>query len=266
MKRFLLCILFPVLVTGQELSVFKTVGKDSITLNLANHLYGPTEITVQPVEELADRIVIVKPNFVLQARDSSRVASIPLHLIPNKDSMRWDHFFSLKAILGDPENAKHNTDYRYALPYPKGKKYKIVQGFNGNFTHNTVKSRYAIDFDLRIGDTICAAREGVVVRTKDHFKEHGGKEFISKANLITILHDDGTLAAYVHLDYKGVLVKPGDYVEKGQPIGISGLTGFTRGPHLHFVVREARDVSVPIYFEGYEKKIIKKGKKYVRKK
>ena len=265
MRRFLFCILLPVLVTGQEMSVFKTVGKDSVVLNLANHLYAPAEVTIQPTEELADSIAVLKPYFVLQARDSTKVVSIPLHLVPNIDSMRWDRYFSLKAMLGDPETAKHNNSYLYALPYPKGKKYKVVQGFNGSFTHNSVKSRYAIDFNLRIGDTICAAREGVVVRIRDHFKEYGGKEFISKANLITVLHDDGTLAAYVHLDYKGVLVKPGDYVEKGQPIGISGLTGFARGPHLHFVVREANDVSVPIYFEGYEKKVLKKGKKYVRK-
>jgi murein DD-endopeptidase MepM/ murein hydrolase activator NlpD len=106
----------------------------------------------------------------------------------------------------------------------------------------------------------------VIVRTVDKFKEHGGKEYIKKANLITIQHKDGTLGSYIHLDYKGVLVKVGDHVERGQLIGYSGLTGFTRGPHLHFVVHKQKSISVPVFFEGYENQILKKRKKYKIKK
>ena len=54
---------------------------------------------------------------------------------------------------------------------------------------------------------------------------------------IAIYHtQSGLYTQYVHLNHKGVLVKLGDYVKKGQPIGISGMTGFTTIEHLHFNV------------------------------
>ena len=105
----------------------------------------------------------------------------------------------------------------------------------------------AIDFEMPIGDTIVAARGGYVAYTVSHFKERGGKDFTDKANKIIIVHDDGTGANYVHLDTNGVLVNVNDYVTAGQPIGISGFTGHTTKPHLHFVVRNLNE-SIPIQF------------------
>jgi len=160
---------------------------------------------------------------------------------------------------------QHNDDYLYSLPFKKGKKFSVTQSFNGKFSHNNDISRYAIDFGLQIGDQVHAAREGIVVKVVENYKEAGGKEYMWKATRIVILHDDGTTASYVHLDYEGVLVEEGDRVEKGQFIGYSGNTGFTRGPHLHFVVRKEKDLAVPIYFEGYEGMVLKRRKKYKRK-
>lgn len=266
MRYFLLLLLISFgYSNAQELTAYKEFSKDSVHIGIVNLMYAPVEVSVYPHKDFQDSIHIY-PNFLLRARDSTFAASIPLRHIPDTSKIRWKRFFNIKAMLGDSKNAKHDSDYKYLLPFKKGKSYKVVQGFNGKFTHNSFKSKFAIDFNLEIGDTIFAAREGIIVRVRDHFKEYGGRDFIDKANLITILHQDGTLAAYVHLDYKGVLVEPGDFVQRGQAIGLSGLTGFTRGPHLHFVVREGNDKSVPIYFDGYGKKFLKSGKRYVRKK
>ncbi|WP_340202688.1 M23 family metallopeptidase [Ascidiimonas sp. W6] len=266
MKHFFLALLLPFcVVKAQELSAYKEFTKDSARIGIINLTYGPVEVSVFPHVYFQDSIHI-HPKFLINARDSMWLASIPLKHIKDTSKIQLKRFFNIKAMLGDSKTAKHDSTYSYSLPYSKDKPYKVVQGFNGKFTHNSIKSKYAIDFNLAVGDTIYAAREGIIVRIRDKFKVHGGRDFIDKANLITILHEDGTLAAYVHLDYQGVLVKPGDFVHRGQPIGISGLTGFTRGPHLHFVVREGNDKSVPVFFEGYEKKYLKSGKKYVRKK
>jgi murein DD-endopeptidase MepM/ murein hydrolase activator NlpD len=89
---------------------------------------------------------------------------------------------------------------------------------------------------------VYAARDGTVVKVIDWFSKQGEEELINAANKIIIAHSDGTLASYVHLDYKGSFVKEGEFVERGEKIGISGLTGYTRGPHLHFVVRKERDI------------------------
>ncbi|NNF32915.1 MAG: M23 family metallopeptidase [Saprospiraceae bacterium] len=136
-----------------------------------------------------------------------------------------------------------------------------MQPWNGKLSHFTRESKYALDFDMPEGDTICAARGGIVIRTIDHFTENGGKELKDKANQVVVLHDDGTMAFYVHLLHRGVLVEAGDTIRKGQIIGLSGNTGYSTKPHLHFVVREAPDKSVPMYFKGYQGRILKKGRK-----
>jgi hypothetical protein len=165
-------------------------------------------------------------------------------------------------FFGHPDLSSPDTTYLYRLPFRKGKKYELSQGWNGKSSHRNESSRYALDFQLNVGEAVFAAREGVVVRAIDWFTKRGGPELRNAANRIVILHDDGTIASYVHLDYRGVLVREGERVSKGQKIGISGLTGFTRGPHLHFVVRKERDIAIPVYFEGYAGKRLKQGKRY----
>jgi murein DD-endopeptidase MepM/ murein hydrolase activator NlpD len=65
-----------------------------------------------------------------------------------------------------------------------------------------------------------------------------------RANYVRILHNDGTMALYAHLKTDGVLVRAGQPVRKGDTIGLSGNTGFSAGPHLHFVVQVNRGMSL----------------------
>lgn len=129
---------------------------------------------------------------------------------------------------------KDDTSFIYALPFPAGKKYKVIQGYFSRFTH---KERAALDFNTRRGDTICAVREGVVVRVKEDGKRGGlKKKYRRDGNNIVIQHADGTRAGYWHLQYNGAIVQAGDTVQQGQPIGLSGKTGYALVPHLHFLV------------------------------
>jgi murein DD-endopeptidase MepM/ murein hydrolase activator NlpD len=79
--------------------------------------------------------------------------------------------------------------------------------------------------------------------------------YIDKANTVAIVHDDGTVAEYAHLSPGPDSVKPGQRVAAGELLGYSGNTGYSSGPHLHFIVSrptvadgKVTRVSVPIQF------------------
>ena len=79
---------------------------------------------------------------------------------------------------------------------------------------------------------------------------------MSLANVVRILHDDGTYAIYAHLNWNSIRVRPGDRVSRGQYIADSGNTGFSSGPHLHFAVQRnvgMRIESVPVSFAGMQR-------------
>lgn len=129
---------------------------------------------------------------------------------------------------------KDDTSYVYALPFEPGKKYRLVQGYFGPFSH---KERAALDFKMKRGTKITAAREGVVTRVKEDGKRGGwNRKYRSEGNNIIIQHADGSRAGYWHLQHNGALVKVGDTVKKGQVIALSGKTGYAAMPHLHFMV------------------------------
>ena len=129
---------------------------------------------------------------------------------------------------------KEDTSYVYALPYEEGKSYRLVQGYFSSFTH---QERAALDFKMKRGTKICAAREGVVIRIKED-GDRGGfkKKYRPYGNYIIIQHADSSRAGYWHLQKDGAMVNVGDKVKKGQVIAISGKTGFSFLPHLHFLV------------------------------
>ena len=129
---------------------------------------------------------------------------------------------------------KDDTSFVYHLPFEKNKKHLLVQGYFSRFSH---KNRAALDFKMRRGTTVCAARDGVVVRVKKDGNKGGwNKKYRPFGNVIVIQHTDGSRAGYWHLQFNGALVNAGDTVKQDQPIGLSGKTGYTLFPHLHFIV------------------------------
>ncbi len=141
--------------------------------------------------------------------------------------------FKYKSFIGDVLNAKYNKDFVYELPFKKGNTFKLHQGYNGRFSH---QGENALDFTMPVGTEIVATRDGIVIQVVDNNNEGCPRmSCMELNNYITILHNDGTYSKYVHLDFKGAKVKVGDTVVTGQLIALSGNTGFSSGPHLHFV-------------------------------
>lgn len=142
--------------------------------------------------------------------------------------------YNLRSNFGDATQTYYDNTVIYDLPFQSGKTHKIFQGYQGKRSH---KGQNALDFDLKIGDPIHAAREGIVVRVVDEFDWNCPDiSCVKYNNYILIMHKDFTFAEYTHLKKNGALVKKGETVEKGQLIGQSGNTGYSSGPHLHFSV------------------------------
>ena len=127
-----------------------------------------------------------------------------------------------------------DSSYIYDLPFENNKKVFLIQGYDSKMSH---KGEYALDFKVKKKTKICAARDGVVVGVRGNSDKGGLKpENMSDGNYVSIKHYDGSVAHYWHLIKNGALVKVGDTITKGQVIGLSGNTGYSAFPHLHFEV------------------------------
>ncbi|MDB5188693.1 MAG: peptidase family protein [Candidatus Nomurabacteria bacterium] len=90
----------------------------------------------------------------------------------------------------------------------------------------------AVDMSAPKGSTVQAAANGIVIVAMDNGGYNGGY-----GNYIVILHPNGTQTLYAHLSQ--VTTTLGAMVHQGEPIALSGNTGESTGPHLHFEVRGA---------------------------
>lgn len=154
-------------------------------------------------------------------------------LIVDNKRKGWSYGSQFTYYPGNYQ-AVHDDEFAYALPYPAGEKYMMSQGYNGPFSH---AGKNALDFTMPEGTKVIAARGGIVTEIKeDSNRGCSNRDCVEFANLITIMHEDGSFADYVHLKKNGALVAVGDQVSRGEVIGLSGNTGFTSGPHLHFEV------------------------------
>jgi murein DD-endopeptidase MepM/ murein hydrolase activator NlpD len=129
---------------------------------------------------------------------------------------------------------KDDSSFVYHLPYEENTAHLLVQGYFSMYTH---KHRAALDFKMKKGTKVCAAKGGIVVRLKEDGDKGGADiKYRSYGNYIVIQHEDSTRTGYWHLKYNSVFVNVGDTVQQGQIIGLSGKTGYTYFPHLHFIV------------------------------
>ena len=135
----------------------------------------------------------------------------------------------------------------YYLPFSKGSKFLLIQAYNSKMSHT---NEISLDFKMKKGSKICAARAGIVTAVKEDSDVGGlNNEYLSQGNHIIIRHNDGSTAMYWHLQKDGVLPNEGDSVMQGQHIGYSGNTGYSAFPHLHFQAydKDGKNIATRFY-------------------
>ncbi len=206
--------------------------QDGASLFAVNQLAAPVSLLLDfPVLENMTSSAALPVKAVVQAGVRKRLVAIradePAESFSWRSSWHWT-----TGVLG----ARHDPNVRYWIPWAPNFRFEVGQSVGGTFTH-IGKWHYAFDFWMPPGTPIRAARGGTVVRAIENFSQGGLDErFKKRANQIFILHEDGTIARYLHLKQGGAHVDVGDRVAAGDLIGYSGNTGYSQNPHLHFDV------------------------------
>jgi len=243
MKRFWIVALFLVsarlLFSQDETGFHVVVERTSDGVNLVMKSDYCVEYTVT-VEGILDNMTSSQPlPFTV---DGAGRHSFVLARFKQVDMSRPYHYqYRYYWEYGGRRKSTEN-DADYAMPFGPGR-YVVLQGPRGSYSHFVgSNSENAVDWDVPEGTIVCAARDGVVVGVRDDSTVGGtDPKFRPLGNYVIIKHSDGTFADYHHLQTGGAMVKIGDAVTTGQPIGLSGHTGYASKPHLHFMVFQAID-------------------------
>jgi murein DD-endopeptidase MepM/ murein hydrolase activator NlpD len=136
-----------------------------------------------------------------------------------------------KGILKYPLDNVIITQYFGNTPFSS----KNPQVYNGS-GHN------GIDFGTKIGTPIYSAAAGTVLGTGDTDASCNG---VSYGRWVLVKHGNGLTSLYAHLSV--IQVKAGDVLTSRQQIALSGNTGYSTGPHLHFTVYASDAVQITNY-------------------
>jgi murein DD-endopeptidase MepM/ murein hydrolase activator NlpD len=225
-----------------------TIEAHGASKRLVAHNDGLSPITLHIDQRLAH--ADEKPGgetFVIEPESSTSLGDVS-HL--DGDTVHFSFYVGRVGAAPDAGRC-------YRLPYTSGRAFPISQAYGAPLTsHDNQQNRYAVDFVMPVGTPIVASRGGVVAdATLRHRASGRDPALFLRANRVIIVHDDGTVAQYAHLAPEAPLVQRGQRVQAGTMLGHSGNTGYTSGPHLHFVVTrpaivdgKVKPVSIPFCF------------------
>jgi murein DD-endopeptidase MepM/ murein hydrolase activator NlpD len=150
---------------------------------------------------------------------------LPVRMLPLLDAqLNLDEETRLQEIYSERSHPDR-WDWPFEIPVPGG---VVTSRFGGNRVYNGGRftSRHTgCDFRRGIGEPVQTTAAGRVAAA----------EFLDiRGNVIILDHGYGVFSQYAHLSE--FFVEPGQWVEKGQVIGLAGATGRTNGPHLHFEI------------------------------
>ncbi|CAA9333136.1 MAG: Membrane proteins related to metalloendopeptidases [uncultured Lysobacter sp.] len=235
---------------SQPISAMRVENEGSRHLVWAdNKLAGPIEVRLRFERS---RNITSEPALPARATVPASGSALVAVLTIAEAGGGGEFRLQMDSLPGTPSARPKDVEYQAPL---RQRSVRIDQGYGGEFSHTDPQNLHAVDFAASVGTPVLAARDGVVMQVASDYDKSGlsRERYAGRANFIRIAHDDGTMALYAHLKSDGVLVRVGQRVRAGQQIGLSGNTGYTTGPHLHFVVQVNRGMrleSMPFRMRG----------------
>jgi murein DD-endopeptidase MepM/ murein hydrolase activator NlpD len=185
---------------------------------------------------------------------------------PDSSHKEWVDSFAMNYQPPvDHENVTFKRQVLAEIPSGSPVTFKGVTSSFGNRIHplHKIKRKHnGVDLRAVIGTPVVSTADGVIEFAGSMKKHRAFGKFI------VVYHNHGFQTQYGHL--KEILVKQGDFVKKGEVIGISGNTGFTDGPHLHYEVHFLQKAKDPLHFVRWTEKDfdslfrVEKGVKWIR--
>lgn len=217
--------------------VIKQETDDGLTLVMKSDYCSEFTVTLEGELQNATST----PRLPFTADAAGRTSFVLARIKITDKAKAWRYNYRYFWEYGGRRDSTSN-DADYAMPFGPGR-YVVMQGPRGSYSHFAGSgSENAVDWAVPEGTTVLAAREGRVVGARGDSTFSGtDPKFKPLANYVIIKHADGTFACYHHLKTGGALVKLGEQVKVGQPIGLSGNTGYSTKSHLHFAIFQAID-------------------------
>ncbi|MCW3167626.1 M23 family metallopeptidase [Chryseobacterium sp. 09-1422] len=263
---------FMIIFAQKNIKMYNERKGDTITFYVDNQEIYPVSLVFNGQPEINN---LKKPELfkTIQVIPAKTVKQKVTYFVVTDKNKGWGikKMPGYQSYMGDITIKNYDTQYVYDLPFGKGKALWIHQGYNGTFSHQNENS---LDFIMPEGTEVLAAREGKVIDiVQSNNRSCPTRSCAPFGNYVSILHPDGTIAQYYHLEQNGVQVKLGESVTKGQFIAYSGNTGWSSGPHLHFNVyissatADKNRITVKTLFKtGHGDKVqyLEEGKSYAR--
>ncbi|MEH8026623.1 murein DD-endopeptidase MepM [Gallibacterium anatis] len=207
-------------IEGNLYSHLRANGLDSKQIyQLINALQWQISLTKL---QKGDRYAILVNREYLNNKLTGQGNVMGIHIIS-----RGKSYYAIQAENGRYYNNHGETLGKGFSRYPTQRQYRISSHFNPR-RKNPVTGRIAphkgVDFSMPIGTPIIAPADGVVVKVS--YQAGGAGRYVM------LRHGREYQTVYMHLSRP--LVKPGQSVKKGQRIALSGNTGRSTGPHLHY--------------------------------
>lgn len=171
------------------------------------------------------------------------------------------HDYQIQYLIVDPQTEQETRNdaayaeyYKYYTPVrnqSEPSRYytdNFIWPVNGKLTTEFGETRYVNDFPTtyRHQGLDLAAPSGTEIKATNRGKVVLARSLILTGNTIMIDHGEGLFSVYHHM--QSLSVNIGEIVERGQMIGTVGSTGFSTGPHLHFMISYYTTSLEPGYF------------------